>query len=159
VGWIRAPEPVIAQLGRLKAVLDLGSSLPSEVIATRLLPEIDSLKLERRKLLSERLALITDLLAEFLPTWRWEPPHGGLCLWVRLPHGNATEFAQTAQRHGVSIVPGSVASVDGSYADYLRLPFGHEPETLREAIRRLSQAWQAYAPVRTSRGEAVAVVV
>jgi hypothetical protein len=49
--------------------------------------------------------------------------------------------------------------VDGSYADYLRLPFGHEPETLREAIRRLSQAWQAYAPVRTSRAEAVAVVV
>jgi DNA-binding transcriptional MocR family regulator len=103
--------------------------------------------------------LISTLLEELLPEWTWDRPSGGLCLWVRLPHGNAPELAQVALRHGVSIVPGTVASVDGSFSDYLRLPFGHEPTVLEEAVRRLARAWRAYAPTTRVRAEKVAVVV
>jgi len=149
----------VAQLGRLRAVTDLGGSLPSQVIASRLLPEYNEIRRERRLIIARRLELATSLLADLLPGWTWDNPLGGLCLWVRLPYGNATEFAQLALRSGVSIVAGSVASPDGSFDDYLRLPFGHRPETLEEGIRRLAQAWQSYAPADVSRPQSMAVIV
>jgi DNA-binding transcriptional MocR family regulator len=148
VGWIRAPESIIARFGRLKAVVDLGGSLPSQLIATRVLEHYDSLRRDRRK-----------LLAELLPDWSWDQPLGGLCLWVRLPRGTGAEFAQVALRHGVSVVPGPVASPDGGFAEYLRLPFGHLPSALEEGIRRLARAWAAYVPAREPRRQTLEVIV
>ncbi len=160
VGWIRAPEPIITQLARLKAVTDLGGALPSQVIATRLIGEYDEIRLARRPVIAKRLELVTQLLSELLPGWTWDPPLGGLCLWARLPYGSATEFAQVALRSGVSIVAGSVASCDGSFDDHLRLPFGHRPEVLEEGIHRLARAWQAYAPEGEPRSaQRLAVIV
>ena len=146
VGWIRAPESIITQLARLKAVTDLGGALPSQVIATRLIGEYDDIRRARRPIIARRLELVTQLLSELLPSWTWETPQGGLCLWVRLPYGSATEFAQVALRTGVSIVAGSVASSDASFDDHIRLPFGHRPEVLEEGVHRLARAWQLYAP-------------
>lgn len=160
IGWVRAPEALIAQLGRLKAVHDLAGSMPSQVIGARVLGAYTSILRERRGILRDRYALITGLLERWLPGWTWEPPQGGLCLWVRLDRGNANEFAQVALRHGVQIVSGAVASADGSFADRIRLPFGQEPATLEEAIRRLAEAWQAYAPtVAPDRAASMSVVV
>jgi DNA-binding transcriptional MocR family regulator len=159
VGWIRAAEPIVAQLGRLKAVADLGGSLPAQVIASRLLPKYAQVRDERGPVIAQRLELVTSLLSEMLPDWSWERPQGGLCLWVRLPYGSATEFAQVALRQGVSIVAGSVASADATFDDYLRIPFGHRPDSLEEGIRRLSRAWQAYAPAEEQRAPRMAVVV
>jgi DNA-binding transcriptional MocR family regulator len=159
VGWIRAPEDVIARLGRVKAVADLGGALPSQLIATRLLESFDTLRQERRRLLAERHDLMSALLAQLLPTWSWERPQGGLCLWVRLPHGNTQEFAQVALRHGVSIVAGPVASPDGSFGDYLRLPFGRDPATIERAVQRLASAWNDYVPLQESRRQSLEVVV
>jgi DNA-binding transcriptional MocR family regulator len=159
VGWVRASEPVIAQLGRLKAVADLGGSLPGQVIASRLLGAFDEIRRERRPVIAQRLDLATHLLGEMLPDWSWDTPQGGLCLWVRLPYGSATEFAQVALRLGVSIVAGSVASADGSFDDFVRLPFGHRPETLQEGLRRLARAWQAYAPSEEPHARSLAVIV
>jgi DNA-binding transcriptional MocR family regulator len=159
VGWIRAAAPLVAQLARLKAVTDLGGSLPAQVIATRLFAEYDRVRRERRPIIADRLALVTGLLSEAVPAWSWDNPQGGLCLWVRLPYGSASEFAQVALRNGVSIVAGSVASTDGSFDDYLRLPFGHRPETLEEGVRRLAQAWQTYAPAEEPREQRMAVIV
>jgi DNA-binding transcriptional MocR family regulator len=159
IGWLRGPEPVVTQLGRLKAAGDLGGSLPSQVIATRVFAALDEFRRERKPLIAERLDLVSHLLSSLLPAWSWDRPLGGLCLWVRLPYGTATEFSQVALRFGVSIVPGSVASVDGSFDDYLRLPFGHPPDVLEEGIKRLARAWQAYAPRGQARGQHVSVIV
>ncbi len=159
IGWLRAGEPVVTQLGRLKAASDLGGSLPAQVIATRLFDTLDDIRRQRRPLIAERLELASELLSSLLPSWSWDRPQGGLCLWVRLPHGSATEFSQVALRHGVSTVPGSVASPDGSFDDYLRLPFGHLPAVLEEGLRRLARAWRAYTPTGPARGQSVNVIV
>jgi DNA-binding transcriptional MocR family regulator len=159
VGWLRAPEELIARLGRVKAVADLGGSLPGQVIATRILEHYDEVRRERRVHLVERFELMCDLLGRSLPTWTWDPPRGGLCLWVRLPYGNAADFAQVALRHGVSVVAGPVASADGSFGDYLRLPFGHAPATLEQGVRRLAAAWQDYEPQQEHRHQTLSVIV
>src|SRR5262249_57028045 len=48
VGWVRAPEPIIERLARLKSANDLGSPLLTQAIAVRLLAAIDQIRLLRR---------------------------------------------------------------------------------------------------------------
>src|SRR5215469_12757260 len=74
VGWIRASRSAIAQLGQLKAVADLGSSLVSQAIAVRLLADAKRITDLRRRELTERLTVLEDLLHGMLPDWRWRQP-------------------------------------------------------------------------------------
>ena len=144
VGWIRAPETLITRLARLKVMADLGSSLPSQLIASRLLPKAAEVQARRREQLRERWRILTDLAAELLPTLELWPPVGGLFAWARLPGGDANRLAQIANRHGVRIMPGSTLSVDGSHADHVRLSLTPDVETLAVGLRRLAEAWKVY---------------
>jgi DNA-binding transcriptional MocR family regulator len=144
VGWIRASEAVLARIARRKIMADLGGSVLSQLAAVRLLGRADEVREMRRRELREKLERLTTLLSRHLPEWSWTPPAGGLSLWAHLPRGNADEFAQVALRHGVSVVPGSLASPDGASSDYLRLPFVLDAEPMEEGIRRLALAWAAY---------------
>jgi DNA-binding transcriptional MocR family regulator len=71
---------------------------------------------------------------------------GGQTLWVRLPYGDGTSFAQTALRHRVAILPGSSLDASGQSQDYLRLHFAARADDLTEAVKRLADAWRAYRP-------------
>jgi DNA-binding transcriptional MocR family regulator len=144
VGWIRAPEVLITRLGRLKVIADLGTGSLTQAIALQLLQHVDEVKLVRYQQLQFRLALVTTLLREQLPTWTWTPPDGGFFLWVHLPSGDASEFAQIALRFAVVVTPGTVMSVDDSHHQYLRLPFLLAPDILEKGIQRLAQAWKVY---------------
>jgi DNA-binding transcriptional MocR family regulator len=146
IGWIRTSEEMLARIARLKIIADLGGSLLSQLAAVKLLGRAERVKQVRLRQVRERFACLTGLLSRHLPEWTWTPPAGGLSLWVKLPNGDAGEFSQVALRHGVSVVPGPLASPDGSFADYLRLPFVLGPEEMEEGIRRLARAWAAYSP-------------
>ena len=152
IGWIRAPRSTIAQLGQLKAVADLGNSLISQAIAVSILAGAERIRDLRRRELTERLALLENLLHGMLPDWRWRRPQGGLSIWARLPAGSSAELAQLAGRRGVLIAPGSLMSPTGRFDEFIRLPFDHEPAVLREGVRRLASAWQSYAAALDSHG-------
>jgi DNA-binding transcriptional MocR family regulator len=144
VGWVRGPETLISRLARLKVMADLGSSLPSQLIASRLLPKGAEVQARRREQLRERWRILTDLAAELLPSWELWPPSGGPFAWAKLPGGDANRLAQIANRHGVRIMPGSIPSVDGSHADHIRLSLTPDVETLAVGVRRLAEAWKVY---------------
>lgn len=146
IGWIRAPEPILARLTRLKILTDLGSSILSQLAAVELLTRIEAIRRARRREVRTKYGRMARLLKTLLPSWSWTPPAGGLSLWVKLPHGDATGFAQVALRHGVAIVPGPLASPDSSGTDRIRLPFVHEPDTMTDGMQRLARAWRAYSP-------------
>lgn len=152
IGWIRASRPAIAQLGQLKAVTDLGSSLVSQAIAVSMLADAERISDLRRAELTKRLALLEDLMHGMLPDWRWRRPKGGLSIWARLPAGSSTELAQIAGQHGVLIAPGPLMSPTGRFEEFIRLPFDHEPTVLREGVRRLASAWRSYAAALDSHG-------
>jgi DNA-binding transcriptional MocR family regulator len=159
VGWIRAPEPLLARLASLKVASDLGSSMLSQVAAVRLLERVDEVRrLRRAQVLRQRDALAAALI-ERLPEWSWTLPEGGLSMWVRLPRGDASEFAQVAQRHGVAALAGPSISADGGHPQHLRLVYVHEPGVIAEAVERLARAWQAYAPATALAPREVGVVV
>lgn len=151
IGWIRAPRPMIAQLGRLKAVADLGTSLVSQAMAVHLLAGLDEARQPRRRELAERLAHLEELMRRLLPGWAWRRPGGGLSLWARLPGGSSAELAQVASRHGVLIAPGEVMSPTAGCGEFVRLPFDHDGPTLDEGITRLAAAWRAYQAALVTR--------
>ena len=146
MGWIRAPEPLVARITRFKAVLDLGESLPGQILAAHLLRDAHRARVERREEITARFALLYRLLGDLLPSWSWVPPKGHLSLWVRLPSGSARELAVLAGRKGVAVLPGSVMSPDLSFDGHLRLTSARESAVLEEGMRRLASAWQEYAP-------------
>lgn len=152
VGWVRAPEPVIGRLARLKLVVDYGTSALSQVVALELLTRIDEVRAARIEMLSRRLQTLEGLLATNLPTWRYRRPEGGLTLWAALPRGNAAEFAQYAQRYGVTIESGATAAVSRTLHDRVRVPFIHPPDVMARAIGALGAAWDAYTSSSGSRG-------
>ncbi len=159
VGWVRAPEPMIERLARLKSANDLGSPLLTQAIAARLLGSIEQVRLLRRHQLKPRRDLMASLLREFLPDWRFRAPAGGLFLWVKLPAGDSREFAQVALRHGILILPGPTMSATEQHAPFIRLPFLAEEEMLRTGVRRLSAGWRDYlASGRSDRRSNVAIV-
>jgi DNA-binding transcriptional MocR family regulator len=144
IGWVRAPSWIIERLVRLKSSHDLASPLLTQHIAVRIVEEIDQARRLRRQQLKPRRDLLVALLRKRLPDWTFEVPTGGLFLWVKLPRGDAREFAQVALRHGVIILPGPQTSAVGRFENHLRIPFLAEPATLRTGVTRLAQAWKDY---------------
>lgn len=142
IGWIRAPVQLIGRLIRHKMLADLGSSVPSQILAVQLLERADELRRQRVAGIRERLDVLTTELARQIPAWTWTPAAGGLCLWVRIGGDSSTRFAPIALRHGIAVAPGTVSAADGAAVDHIRLPLGHPPDVLREAVRRLAAAWR-----------------
>jgi DNA-binding transcriptional MocR family regulator len=142
IGWIRAPVQAIGRLIRHKMLADLGTSVPSQVIAVHLLEHAEELRRRRVAGIRERIDVLTSELARQLPSWTWTPAAGGLCLWVRIGGDSSARFAPVALRHGIAIAPGNVSAADGGAVDHIRLPLGHPPDVLREAVTRLAAAWR-----------------
>ncbi|WP_017596551.1 aminotransferase-like domain-containing protein [Nocardiopsis potens] len=161
VGWLRAREELVARLARLKAVHDLGSDVPSQLAAVRILDDYEAVRSRRVKELSARHDLLRAELARSLPSWDFPPVEGGQTLWVRLPQGDAASFAQVAIRHGVALLPGGAIDAAGGSSDHLRLPFTGIPERIQESVRRLAEAWRVYeaSPRLSSGAVALSAVV
>ena len=158
VGWIRAPEPLVQRLTRLKSAMDLGSPITTQAVAVRALEALDEIRTLRRQQLKPRRDLLAALLRERLPEWTFRLPQGGLFLWVKLPSGDAREFAQFAARHGVVTIPGSILSADGSHTGYLRLSFLADQKWLQTGVERLATAWRLFQSAhRPISGSAVVV--
>src|SRR5262249_50542206 len=134
----------------VKAILDLGSSVPSQMLGTALLQNGERVREIRQRDIRTRYRLLSSLLAAYLPDWRFSPPAGGLVVWAELPYGSATDLTAVARDAGVAIVPGPLVSPSGRFDNHVRLPFVAEPDVLEEGIKRLARAWAMYARRETS---------
>jgi DNA-binding transcriptional MocR family regulator len=159
IGWIRAPQSLIAQLAARKVEMDLSTSLFNQALAVRLLARFDELVPLARGAARVRLDALEEALRRQVPSWRWIRPTGGLCLWVRMPAGDAAAFSHLAADHAVIVRPGPLFSADGSCRDRLRLAYGHEPALLEEAVTRLAAAWSAFRPASPRSPHGVAITV
>jgi DNA-binding transcriptional MocR family regulator len=148
IGWIRASEAVVTRLARLRAVHDLGGDVPTQLAAAQLLPMLESICRRRAPERATRHDHLRAELARLLPSWDVPAVRGGQTLWVRLPHGDGTSFAQMAMRHGVAVLPGSGLNASGGSQDFVRIHFLAPPYELTEAVGRLANAWNGYDPLR-----------
>jgi DNA-binding transcriptional MocR family regulator len=146
VGWVRGPEPLIARLTRLQVVNELGGNIPGQLAAAELLPRLRPLIARQAAAREAGHDHLRAELARRLPEWEAPPVRGGQTLWVRLPRGDGSSFAQEALRHQVAVLPGAGFDATGQSEDRLRIHFLAEPGALTEAVRRLALAWRAYRP-------------
>lgn len=147
VGWLRAPAPLRGYLLRVRAALDQAPSMPSQVLAARLLGAADTAWYEGvRRALRERRDLLLDGLERQLPAWSRYVPQAGVAAWATLPVPETDTFAHLAAAHfGVLVTPGTAMCFDGRHRDGLRLSFAESPATVRTAVDRLAVAWEEHS--------------
>jgi 2-aminoadipate transaminase len=146
VGWVVAPEEVIARLAQMKQGTDLHTSTLSQLIAHEVARGgfLDAHVRRVRAIYKERRDAMLDALARHFPTGaRWTRPEGGLFLWVTLPGSlDSAKLLEDALAEKVAFVPGSAFFVAGDERgrSSMRLNFSFTAkETIDEGIRRLGR--------------------
>ena len=99
----------------------------------------------RSGLRRKRDALTAALREHFGPTVEFEPPRGGMYLWIKLPSGvDSRKFVEPALREGIAFNPGPDWSADPeAAANYIRLCFALPSESeIWEGVEKLAQVFQ-----------------
>jgi len=147
LGWIVAPEPVIARLVQSKQATDLNTSTLIQYLANDICQRglvRAHVKRVRRIYRERRDTMLAALEAHFPPDASWTRPQGGLFLWARLPEGmDAEALLEIAVEEKVAFVPGHAffpeASKEGRCC--MRLNFSYSsPDVIKEGIKRLGRA-------------------
>ena len=142
IGWLRAPAPLIERTMHVRMNSDLGASVPSQLLALKLLPHMEELAERRRATLIEAVERGVERLRDDFPDWRVEEPKGGSVLWVELPVEDTGPFCQLARRHGVHVAPGSVARAGRVPDAHLRLCVDRPWHLVDIGLHRLGLAWR-----------------
>jgi len=146
LGWIVAPEQVIARLVQAKQGADLHTSTLVQYLAydicQRGLARAHVRKI-REVYRQRRDAMLQAMEQHFPPGVTWTRPQGGLFLWVRMPECmDAEELLKIAVEEKVAFVPGHAfypGGRDGRCC--MRLNFSYSaPPIIEEGIRRLGRA-------------------
>jgi DNA-binding transcriptional MocR family regulator len=148
IGWLRASPGLVNRLARTRTITDLGSSPVLQLVATRLLDQLDEVVDARTVERRAQLETTVTLLDRLLPDWQYTIPRGGQVLWIRLPRGSARGLAAIGLRHGIRIATGPALSPGETFDDYIRLPYTLPRGAMEEGLRRLAAAWGAYDPER-----------
>lgn len=147
VGWMRGPHHLIKRTGHMRLATDMGTSVPSQLLAQQLVPHLEGLAERRRATLANRVDLAVERLGVDLQDWSIDPPAGGSVLWVRLPIDNTAGFVLHARQYGVQVAPGSAANSTRAPDHFVRICVDRTEPAVEEGIRRLAQAWRVFEPV------------
>ncbi|KKB12289.1 hypothetical protein VE25_08560 [Devosia geojensis] len=147
IGWIRARAQVLGGLLAAKGAEDLGTSIPAQLITSRLLPHIDRARAFRRASLQAALQAVMDDVAIHLPKSSVKRPTGGASLWLRLPEGlSASVVCAAASRDGVDLLPGPTFSISHSFDDHIRIGYAAPRMLIADGIARLGRTIQRLRP-------------
>ncbi len=144
LGWIVAPEAVIAKLVQFKQGADLQTATFNQMLAYEVARGgfLDRHIREIRRIYDERRrAMLAALARHFPDDVRWTRPSGGLFLWVTLPPGiDSAELLERALEERVAFIPGAPFYAGGGGAGSLRLNFSYcTPQKIEEGVARLGR--------------------
>ncbi len=142
IGWIRTSAPMVRRLAATRAATDLGGAVLEQLVAARLLAEIEAIAATRRAELAAAQEHLIGRLAARLPAWRPSRPDGGLSLWVDLGEPVSSRLVGAARRHDVLLAAGPRFGLDGAFERYLRVPYTLPHDQVEPAVARLATAWR-----------------
>ena len=145
VGWVIAPQPVVARLADAKQLSDLHSDQLSQAILLRFAEsgELDRHLERTRRAGLERLTAVIDGCGRYLPQGaKYTRPDGGMNLWVELPVPlTAGKLLSVAQERGVDFLPGPHFTEGRAHERGLRISFGGlSPDEITKGMRILGEA-------------------
>ena len=141
IGWIRTAAPTIRRLAALRAATDLGGPVLEQLIATRLIDDLDPVVRARRAELAVARDHLLGRLGDAFPSWRPSHPTGGLSLWVDLGAPVSSRLVGAARRQGVLLAAGPRFGLAGAFERYLRVPYTLRRDRVEPALDRLVAAW------------------
>lgn len=145
IGYLVASREFINQCSSEIMLIDRQGNSVTEFAVAELM-ESGEIKRHIRKTLKiygERRNILVDLVREELgPFVRFDPPVGGLALWLRLNEGiDIDALAQKALLKKVRVLPGSLFSDGDTDINGIRLGFGSlDANELTAGIQRLKHA-------------------
>lgn len=136
VGWA-VPGRFTRDVARLKLTRTLSASAPAQAALADYLAKggyDKHLRQLRHALSTQQEAMLQAIERHFPPGTRATRPDGGYFIWVELP-GRADTIAihRQALSLGISVAPGPMFSAQRSFANCLRLNYGHAWDTRAEA--------------------------
>lgn len=139
VGWLRATPALVDHLTRSTThwrvpVLD-------QLLAERLLPIDEQLRRRRIGWLRECLDHATATLSAQLPDFGWQPPAGGLTIWLKPPAGARPGFAESLAPYGVAVLPGALFAPRRP-SNHFGLVYARDAALVEEGVRRIAAAWR-----------------
>lgn len=141
LGYLVAGWPLMGNLLSMKT--DAGTGALEQMILAEYCPKhFDAHVGKLRTVLRKKYDALTEALAaEFGTAAEFEPAHGGIFLWVKLPDQVDTfKLFQAAGKEGVAINPGVEWATDPEYGrTRLRICFANPSEAkIREGIAKLA---------------------
>ena len=128
IGWA-APGRFRKAMARQKLIATLATCVPAQLAVARYLERgaYDRyLRVLRKTLMESRDAYIAAISQHFPSGTRVSRPAGGYFLWVELPQGcDALVLQRRAMQSGISIAPGPMFSASRSFANCIRVNYGH----------------------------------
>lgn len=139
IGWIRGAPDQIDAISRIRIGVDLGAPLLEQRITARLLPGETAIPAQRTHI-ARNHGIVTGMLRDLMPHWRWREPAGGLSLWADGTRRPARELVDLAAERGIALSPGSLFSPSGTgWPHALRIPFSGRADDLRHALEVLAE--------------------
>ncbi|HET9253616.1 MAG TPA: PLP-dependent aminotransferase family protein [Pseudonocardiaceae bacterium] len=146
IGWLRAEASLTQRLCAAVARTHLSGPVLEQLATCHLLDAAGAtLPAHRDRLRAQRDVLVAALRTA-LPDWRVPVPVGGLVLWCGLPGPVSYALVDAAERRGLRLAAGPRFGTGHAFADRLRLPFIHPPDTLQRAVEILTQAATTLLP-------------
>jgi DNA-binding transcriptional MocR family regulator len=128
VGWIEAGR-FRDSVKWLKFITTVGTpALPQRTVAAF----IESGGYDRhirwlRETLENQVQVYSEAVTQYFPKGtKISKPEGGFLLWLELPKTvDSVQLYRTASAHKISILPGSIFSPTGRFANHIRISCGH----------------------------------
>lgn len=137
VGYLIVPEAMVGLMTNVKAVLNMCTSLPSQLIAEGLLAHWDRLLAEHRAMLRRNWALFRATALDAGLRLRTAPEAGFFAV-VEVgdaDHGTRALALDLARHHALGVAPGADFQPDDSA--FLRLNFACPTAQIEPGVRRL----------------------
>ncbi len=152
VGWMVAPQPLLARATMCKQFSDAHTSTFAQATAAHYLKagRMPATLAHVREVYARRASLMCETLrAELGDAIAFTQPGGGLFVWARLTGArvqlqDAAELAKRAIEQGVAFVPGAPFYATHPDSATLRLSFATADEDkIKEGLQRLGRALRA----------------
>lgn len=142
IGWILAADDIAENARRVRDILDVNASFPSEMIAVVAFDRLDELEARARRILLPGWERTRKTLAES-GRFEWVEPDGGTVVFPRLKNtDDCGDFLDYCRReHDLQLVPGRFFEAPAHF----RLAFGGAPATLDGGLRVLAAAAKTQA--------------
>jgi len=145
LGFVHGPEPLIAQMRAARSIFDRQGDPVLERAMAELMEDGEVQRHLNRMhpiYLRRRDALCAALRRELPETVTFEPPAGGLALWVKVaPDLDLDTWSSRAVEQGVSFRTGRSFAFDSGPVQALRLGFANYDEPrMEEVARRMRSA-------------------